>query len=115
MVSICGHFFLLIVKLWGESYFYFMLGLEDENKAQWDKDKGIRQILNAVLTQNEIDEFGRIRLGKLALLQRKLEAKILTESQKLISGEELGAEALKQAELILEQVANVKISDSQSK
>ena len=98
----------------GRILYLLYTGLEDENKAQWDKDKGIRQILNAVLTQNEIDEFDRIRLGKLALLQRKLEAKILTESQKLISGEELGAESLKQAELIIEQIANVEISEGKN-
>ena len=101
-------------QIMGRILFLLYAGLEDENKAQWDKDKGIRQILNAVLTQNEIDEFDRKRLGKLALLQRKLEAKILTESQKLISGEELGSESLKQADLILEQIANVEISEGKN-
>ena len=102
-------------QIMGRILYLLYTGLEDENKALWDKDKGIRQILNAVLTQNEIDEFNRLRLGKLALLQRKLEAKILVEAQKLISGEELGAESLKQAELILEQIAKVEISEDQSK
>lgn len=95
--------------------FLMYMGLEDANKAKWDQDKGIRQILNAVLTQNEINEFDQNRIGKVALLQRKLEAKILMESQKIISGEEFGAESLKQAELILEQIAKVEISEDQSK
>lgn len=101
-------------QIMGRILYLVYTGVEDENKAQWDKDKGIRQILNAVLNQDEINEFDEVKFGKVVLLQRKLEAKILKASQKIISGEEFGAESLKHAELILEQITKVEIFEGKN-
>ena len=85
--------------------------LEDASKAEWHKDNFIQQILEAVLNKNELTEFESINLCKISWLQQRLESKILAASQKMISGEELGAEALKQAELILQRVAKAQLTD----
>lgn len=84
--------------------------LEDSGKAEWHKDKGIRQILEAVLRENQLARFESTNLGKIAWLQEQLELKILTASQKVISGEEFGAESLKQAESIIQSVGNLDLT-----
>lgn len=94
-------------QIMGRIPYLLYMGLKDANKAEWDKDSGVEQILNAVLSESELDEFEKKKITKLSWLQRKLEAKILMASKKIISGEEFGAESLKHAELILEQIDKV--------
>ena len=79
--------------------------LEDADKAEWHKDNFIQQILEAVLSKNELAEFENTNLCKISWLQQRLESKILAASRKIISGEELGQESLAQAESILQRVA----------
>ena len=101
-------------QIMGRIPYVIYMGLEETKRTKWDQDKGLRQILDAVLNQDEINEFDEVKIGKVVLLQRKIEAKILMASQKIISGEELGAESLKHAELILEQIAKVEISEGKN-
>ena len=98
-------------QIMGRITYLLYLSLEDANNAEWHKDNSIRQILKAVLNENELVEFESIRLGRISWLEQRLESKILAVSQKIISGEELGAEALKQAELILQRVAKAPLID----
>ena len=88
--------------------------LKDANKAEWHKDNGIRQILEVVLSKNELAEFETIAICKISWLQEHLESKVLTALQKLISGEEFSAESLKQAKLIQQRVATVEINRDES-
>lgn len=79
------------------------LGNSDEEKLKWYEDETICQIIKSVLAENELIEFNEMKLGKFTWFHKKLEAKILAASRKIISGEEFSAESLKQAELIQEQ------------
>ena len=98
-------------QVMGRITYRLSLSLEDANNAEWHKDNNIRQILEAVLNENELAEFESTRLGKISWLEQRLESKILAASQKIISGEELGVEALRQAELILQRVDKAKLTD----
>lgn len=79
--------------------------LEDADKAEWHNDNFIQQILEAVLSKNELTEFESINLCKISWLQQRLESKILAASQKIISGEKLSEESFAQARSILERAA----------
>ena len=81
--------------------------LKEPDKIEWYKDKAIQQVLEAVLTSSQLDEFEKINFGKISWLQQRLESKILDALQKIISGEELGAKSLAQAELIQRRVATM--------
>ena len=94
-------------QLMGRIPWLLSASLENEEKAEWHKDKGIRQILEAVLSENELTEFDRINLGKISWLQQRLESKILAASRKIISGERLSEESLAQAQTILERAATM--------
>lgn len=87
--------------------FLLYLGRDDAAKLEWHKDSGTRQLIQAVLTPDELQEFDTTQFGKITWLQRRFESKVLVASQKLISGEEFGAEALEQARLIQHKVANL--------
>ena len=97
-------------QIMGRISFLLHESLENADKAEWYKDNGIRQILEAVLSKNELAKFESTDLGKISWLQQQLELKILAASQKIISGEEFGVESLKQAESILQRVAATSIS-----
>ena len=101
-------------QLMGRIPWLLSSSLEDEEKAEWHKDNGIRQILEAVLNKNELAEFASINLCKISWLQQRLESKILAASRKIISGEESGEESLAQAELIQQRVAMASINRHES-
>jgi len=90
--------------------FLLHLGQVDAKKIEWHKDSGIRQLMEAVLTQKEIEEFDATSFGKISWLQRRLESKILAASAKVISGEEFGKDSLKQVRLIEQLAAELKSS-----
>ncbi len=80
-------------------------GLSDPPKLQWHYDTLIRGLMEAVLSAEEVIEFDKLQFGKVSWLQRNLEAKILSASRKVISGEEFGTDSLRQAKLIQELAA----------
>ena len=83
------------------------LGREDAEKIEWHKDSGTRQLMKAVLTADEITEFDKMKFSKVSWLQRRLEVKVLTAIQKIISREKFGAESLEQAKNIQQRAANL--------
>lgn len=87
--------------------FLLHLGRDDAAKLEWHKDGGTRQLIQAVLTTAELQEFDATQFGKISWLQRRFESKVLVASRRLISGEEFGAEALEQARLIQQRAASL--------
>jgi hypothetical protein len=81
-----------------------ILVFNDANQLEWYKDHGIRQIIRSVLTADELSLFDQIQAGKFAFIFQRLETKILSAAQKVISGEDFGAEAMEQAAKIQEQL-----------
>jgi hypothetical protein len=83
-----------------------MLKLRNVNPShiEWHKDTGNRNLLTAVLTPQELNEFDNKNFGRASWLQSRLEAKILATSQKVISAEAFGAESLNQAWLIQQRI-----------
>jgi hypothetical protein len=86
------------------------LGRNDASKLDWHKDGGIRQLMGAVLTAEELKEFDETSVSKVSWLQHRLESKLLTAAQKVISGERFGADSLEQARLIQQRIASVEKS-----
>lgn len=80
------------------------MGQEDSKKLNWHLDSGIRQLLNSALSEAELAEFDVTKIGKVNWIQRKFEFKILAAMQVVISGEQFGDEALKQAQKMEEKV-----------
>jgi len=85
----------------------FHLGRNDAARIEWHKDSGARQLMEAVLMKKELEEFDAMQFGKISWLQRRLESKMLAASAKVISGEEFGEDALKQAKLIQQRAAQL--------
>ncbi len=81
---------------------------EDEKKLNWHLDSGINQLLRSALTEGELREFDETKIGKVGWIQRKFESKILAAMQIVISGEQFGEEALRQAQRMEEKVQQLK-------
>ena len=80
------------------------MGQKDSEKLNWHLDSGVRQLLNSALSEAEVAEFDQTRIGKVNWIQRKFEFKILAAMQVVISGEQFGDEALRQAMKMEEKV-----------
>lgn len=87
--------------------FLLYLGRDDAEKIEWFKDSGIRQLMEAVFTPEEIKEFDQTQFGKISWLQRKVDSKLIAASGKVISGEAFAAESLEQAKLIQQRAAQL--------
>src|SRR5258708_1431526 len=83
------------------------LSRTDAEKIEWHKDTGNGNLLKAVLSSEELQEFDKTTLGKVSWLQRRLESKLLTAAQKIISGASFRAESLEQARLIQLRIAQL--------
>lgn len=88
--------------------FLIQLGEKDPKKLNWHQDGGIRQLLALSLTGQEVTEFEATKIGKIGWLQRNYEAKILQAMEKVISGQEFGEEALKQAQEMEAKIQELK-------
>lgn len=84
------------------------MGQDDEKKLNWHLDSGINQLLKSSLTDSELSEFESTKIGKVSWLQRNFETKILAAMQIVISGEQFGEEALRQAQRMEEKVQKFK-------
>lgn len=82
-----------------------LVRLDAEN--EWYEDGGTRQLVAAVLSQTELQEFDNTHLGKMTWLQRRLEAKLLGGARRIISGTTFGDESLEQALLIQQRIAEL--------
>lgn len=76
---------------------------------EWHKGSSTLQILRAVITAAEFAEFEATAFGKIRWLQRRFESKILMAARKLVSGEEFGADALEQAQIIQQKVVQLNL------
>ena len=83
-------------------------GKEDSEKLNWHQDSGIQQLLKTSLTPQELEAFEAVRIGKIGWLQRTYEQKMLAAMQLIVSGEQFGDEALKQAHQMEEKVQRLK-------
>lgn len=81
---------------------HLYLSQDDAEKLKWHTDEGTYLLIKAVLTESELSEFNRMNFGRFFWLRRKLESKILYETQKIISGEHYGAESFEKAATILQ-------------
>jgi hypothetical protein len=96
-------------------------GETDPKKLNWHKDSGIKQLLNSSLTSEEVakfdatNKFDATKIGKVSWLQNNYEAKILQAIHKVISGEEFGDEALKQAQDMEEKIQQLKQQNAEQK
>lgn len=83
------------------------MGQDDNKKLNWHLDSGIRQLINSALSEDEITEFDNTKIGKIKWIQRIFEFKILSAIQIIVSGEQFGEEALKQAQKMEEKVQSL--------
>lgn len=81
---------------------------EDHEKIYWYQDPGIRQLLMAILSDDELTRLDGANLGKIAMFRRLSEIKVLAKWQRLLSGAEAGDEAIEQGQRILAAAAEVK-------
>ncbi|MCE5310875.1 MAG: hypothetical protein LLG20_24805 [Acidobacteriales bacterium] len=84
-----------------------MFSHDDSSKLEWYKDAGTLGLISAVLSPEEFQEFNGTAFGKLGWIQRRLEWKILSASQKVISGEQCGVEVLERTKVIQERAAEL--------
>ena len=82
---------------------------DDAAKIEWYKNADVRQLIEAILTAEELRAFDQTIDGKGSWLQGLLESKILTSLQKIISGEEFGVKSLEQARLIQHYAENLNL------
>jgi hypothetical protein len=87
--------------------FLLHAGRDDAAKLEWHKDSGTCSLIEAVLPAAEMAEFDTTRFGKVTWLQRRLEARILAATRKVVSGEEFSADVLDQARLIQQKAAQI--------
>ena len=66
----------------------------------WYNDEGIKEQLSALLSDEELKEFQRLRLGRIRWLEEVVENKILSDLRSWISGEQLAGEVLAEAQKI---------------
>ena len=70
------------------------IGNDATSQIEWYKNEGTRKLIEAVLNPDELRMFDQLSFGKWSNVQQLLESKILTASQRVISGEEFGKESL---------------------
>lgn len=70
----------------------------------WYKDNIVRQILNATLDKDEIDAFDKCDIAKVAFITNAIEQKLVLALRNLLSGQEFGDEAVRQARRITSQL-----------
>jgi len=79
----------------------FLRGYEKGQMPYWHEDQGIKNLLSAVLSAEELKEYNGIHVGAVRWTKGVLEQKILVEASKVISGEASGVFTLEQARRIL--------------
>ena len=82
----------IMIRIWLQ----LVWSKEDSTKIYWYKDNNTKQLIEVVLTRDELDDFNRARFGKISNVRIKLEAKIVNELRRMISGEVSGSDSLEQ-------------------
>jgi hypothetical protein len=94
--------------------FLLAMGRDDPAKMEWQKDSGIKSLLQAVLSATELQEFERTRFAKITWLRRVIEGKILAAMAQVISGEKFGEESLERARAMQHQISSMSEAATQS-
>ncbi len=82
-------------------------GRDDAEKIEWFKDEATRQVIQAVLTPEEMTAFDNLQFQKIFWLQRQLEGKILAAMHKIISGEDFVPKSIEQISVIQSRLAQL--------
>jgi len=77
-----------------------MDGRKNRKIENWAQDSGIRGLMRLVLSGREVEEFDKLRLGRIMWLGNQIESKMLAHSWKIISGEASAEFGLQQASKI---------------
>ena len=70
---------------------------EKPEHIYWFRNKHTRQMMEAALTPEELEDFDQACIEKISNLRVKLESRILAELRRMISGEVSGSDSLEQA------------------
>ncbi len=84
--------------------FLIHLSKQDAEKLNWHKDNGVRQLIASAFGTEGLAEFDQVRIGKVGWLRERFERQILESIEKLITGKEFGEAALRQAQVMEEQI-----------
>lgn len=89
-------------------------GRTDKEKLEWFKDTGTRSLMASVFTPPEIEEFDRTTFGKVSWVRQRLEWKLLSGAQKVISGEIFSGATMEQAKAIQEKLEKAKVEQKRA-
>ena len=103
--------FFVYRALMGRISLIFVKGRGQATVDYWAEDDGVRQLLSAVLSKDELEHFHKMRIGKLDFMRGAMEAKILAEIRRIVSGQSSGEVALDQARRISEALARVEAAN----
>ena len=84
--------------------FLIHLSKQDAEKLNWHKDNGVRQLIASAFRTEGLAEFDQVRICKVGWLRERFERQILESIEKLITGKEFGEAALRQAQVMEEQI-----------
>lgn len=81
-----------------------------DDRVKWYKDETIHEIISTILDEGELETFNNLEYGKFFWLRRKLEQKLLTQMNKIISGELYGDDAQQNfATTVIEKLEKIDI------
>ena len=83
----------IMTRIW----LHLVWSKEKPDQIYWFRNKYTRQMMEAALTPEELEDFDQARIGKIENLRGKLEQRILAELRRMISGEVSGSDSLEQA------------------
>lgn len=86
----------------GRVAFFIKNGVEKGKVDNWFEDPGIRRLISAALTPEEIKQFDETKVRMFMWLRNLIEQKILGQANRIISGEEAGHLGLEQAQRIVD-------------
>jgi len=84
----------------GRIAYKLMEGRKKGKIEDWASDSGIKQLMGYVLTSQEMEEFSKLKVGRINWLCNAIEGKMLSQSAKIISGEASAEFGLEQAKKI---------------
>ena len=80
--------------------------ISTENR-RWYKNKAIRRLMESVLDNSELRKIDAHGAGQLASFLEIMQRKIIANMQKVISGEDIAAESLEQAAVIMQRATEL--------
>jgi hypothetical protein len=96
----------------GRTLFVVVEGTKKGALTVWFDDSGVLALLKAILSPEEMEEFGRMVIGKFGWARNKIEAKMLAHMSAIISGEASATFNLEQAQRISEAASRASFPTS---